>query len=65
MSDVDPSKSEKFERQVLELWDRVYQVWMAPDGSHGPKVTTEAVNHSWNNFVDDIVKSPGNDPNER
>lgn len=59
MSDVDPAKSEKFEKQVLELWDRIYQTWMTGNG-HGPKVTQEAVQHSWDTFVNDIQKSPGN-----
>ncbi|XP_022907141.2 transmembrane protein 245 [Onthophagus taurus] len=58
MSDVDPHKSEKFEKQVLELWDRVYQSWMTSDDAHGPKVSSEAVQHSWDNFVKDIKKSP-------
>ncbi|KRT84200.1 hypothetical protein AMK59_2418, partial [Oryctes borbonicus] len=58
MSDVDPAKSEKFERQVLELWDRIYQTWMTNDHDQGPKVTQEAVQHSWDTFVNDIQKSP-------
>lgn len=58
MSDVDPAKSEKFEKQVLELWDRIYQTWMTTD-HNGPKVTQEAVQHSWDRFVTDIQKSPG------
>ncbi|KAI4468773.1 transmembrane protein [Holotrichia oblita] len=58
MSDVDPAKSEKFEKQVLELWDRIYQTWMTTD-HNGPKVTQEAVQHSWDRFVNDIQKSPG------
>ncbi|GJQ76642.1 hypothetical protein Trydic_g15502 [Trypoxylus dichotomus] len=58
MSDVDPAKSEKFERQVLELWDRIYQTWMTNDHDEGPKVTQEAVQHSWDTFVHDIQKSP-------
>ncbi|KAK9746388.1 hypothetical protein QE152_g6196 [Popillia japonica] len=57
MSDVDPAKSEKFEKQVLELWDRIYQTWMTTD-HNGPKVTQEAVQHSWDRFVTDIQKSP-------
>lgn len=60
MSGVDPSKSEKLEQQVLELWDRIYQAWMNSDSdqSHGPKVTSDAVQKTWNNFIDDLQKSP-------
>lgn len=61
MSDVDTVKSEKLEKQVLELWDRIYQKWMsADDSASGPKVTSTAVEHSWKAFLDDIQKSPGN-----
>lgn len=59
MSDVDSAKSVKLEKQVLELWDRLYQTWMSSEDGHGPKVTQAAVASSWNSFLDDIKKSPG------
>lgn len=59
MNDVDLAKSAKLEKQVLELWDRLYQAWMSSDDSQGPKVTSAAVQHSWDAFIDDIQKSPG------
>lgn len=59
MNDVDSAKSIKLEKQVLELWDRLYQAWMSSDDGHGPKVTQAAVESSWNAFLDDIKKSPG------
>lgn len=59
MSDVDSAKSVKLEKQVLELWDRLYQAWMSTEDGHGPKVTQAAVESSWNAFLDDIKKSPG------
>lgn len=59
MNDVDSAKSIKLEKQVLELWDRVYQTWMSSEDEHGPKVTQAAVETSWNAFLDDIKKSPG------
>jgi hypothetical protein len=59
MTDVDSAKSEKLEKQVLELWDRVYQSWMSSDDTNGPKVTQDAVRISWENFMSDIQRSPG------
>lgn len=59
MSDVDPTKSAKLENQVLELFDRIYQTWMSSDNAeHGPKVTQDAIEDSWNTFIDDLQKSP-------
>uniref|UniRef100_A0AAR5Q941 Transmembrane protein 245 n=1 Tax=Dendroctonus ponderosae TaxID=77166 RepID=A0AAR5Q941_DENPD len=59
MTDADAVQSEKLERQVLELWDRIYQSWMTAHDGNGPKVTEEAVRSSWDAFVKDIRKSPG------
>ncbi|XP_044746913.1 transmembrane protein 245 [Coccinella septempunctata] len=58
MNDVNTSKSEKIEKQILELWDRVYQSWMTSNSPNGPSVTQEAVLSSWEAFVADIKKSP-------
>ncbi|XP_063905682.1 transmembrane protein 245 [Zophobas morio] len=58
MTDVDSAKSEKLEKQILELWDRVYQSWMSTDDANGPKVTSDAVRMSWENFMSDIQRSP-------
>ncbi|KAK9875494.1 hypothetical protein WA026_007885 [Henosepilachna vigintioctopunctata] len=58
MTDVDSAKSEKIERQVLELWDRIYQSWMTSASTNGPTVTQEAVASSWEAFIADIKKSP-------
>ncbi|KAK5647698.1 hypothetical protein RI129_002590 [Pyrocoelia pectoralis] len=58
VNNVDDAKSAKLEKQVLELWDRLYQNWMSSDNVHGPQVTTAAIQYSWNAFIDDIQKSP-------
>lgn len=59
MINIDSSKSEQLEKQILELWDRVYQNWMSTnDSSHGPKVTDDAVLLTWNSFIEDLQKSP-------
>lgn len=60
MADVDSAKSEKLEKQILELWDRVYQSWMSSNDGNGPQVTQEAVNMSWESFLADVKRSPGN-----
>ncbi|KAL3286205.1 hypothetical protein HHI36_000716 [Cryptolaemus montrouzieri] len=58
MTDVDSAKSEKIEKQILELWDRMYQSWMTSNSANGPTVTQEAVLSSWEAFVSDVKKSP-------
>ncbi|KAK4885062.1 hypothetical protein RN001_001333 [Aquatica leii] len=58
VNDVDNVKSAKLEKQVLELWDRLYQTWMSSDNVHGPQVTTAAIQYSFDAFMDDIKKSP-------
>lgn len=42
----------------MELWDRIYQNWMSTNDSNGPKVTEDAVQSSWEEFITDIQKSP-------
>ncbi|XP_066249575.1 transmembrane protein 245 [Euwallacea similis] len=58
MNDADSVQSEKLEKQILELWDRIYQSWMTNHDGNGPKVTGDAVHSSWQEFMRDIQKSP-------
>lgn len=58
LSEVDTAKSEKVEKQVLELWDRIYQTWMTSETTNGPKVTPTAVTTTWEAFIEDIQTSP-------
>ncbi|KDR24460.1 transmembrane protein 245 isoform X2 [Zootermopsis nevadensis] len=60
MKDVDNQKAALLEKQILDLWDRVYQAWMMSSGepSVGPTVTTGAVFTSWDNFMDGMQKTP-------
>ncbi|XP_057672498.1 transmembrane protein 245 [Diorhabda carinulata] len=58
MSNVDSTESKQLEKQILELWDRVYQNWMSSNDTHGPKVTDEAVILTWNDFIENLQKSP-------
>lgn len=58
---MDNQKAALLEKQILDLWDRVYQAWMMSSGepSVGPTVTTGAVFTSWDNFMDGMQKTPG------
>ena len=49
-------------KQVEELWDRVYQAWIAahPQApARGPVVTSEAVAITVDSLIDGIRKTPG------
>lgn len=62
LKDVEESKAAQLEKQVLELFDRVYQAWMmayTPDSLIGPTVTSTASTTSLNDFISGLQKTPG------
>lgn len=63
-SQVDSARASQLEMQVLELWDRLYQVWVMSAAAndvkmHGPMVTSDAVLSSWDSLVGRLTTTPG------
>jgi len=64
-SQVDTGRAAQLELQVLELWDRLYQVWVMSAAvsdakTQGPQVTSDAVLSSWDSLVGRLTTTPGN-----
>ncbi|XP_059481868.1 transmembrane protein 245 isoform X2 [Neocloeon triangulifer] len=60
---VETARAAQLEQQVLELWDRLYQVWVMSsavndDKTQGPVVTSDAVLSSWDSLVSRLTTTP-------
>ncbi|XP_026760777.2 transmembrane protein 245 isoform X2 [Galleria mellonella] len=61
LKEGEPDKVARVEQQILEIWDRVYQSWVSGHFTSpmGPQVDGTAIQDSWDNFVNDVSKTPG------
>nr|XP_053647813.1 transmembrane protein 245-like [Cherax quadricarinatus] len=61
LGETDEDKAIHLEKQVVELWDRIYQAWVAahPQApARGPVVTSEAVAMTFDSLVEGLRKTP-------
>ncbi|XP_069161260.1 transmembrane protein 245 isoform X5 [Procambarus clarkii] len=62
LGETDEDKAIQLEKQVVELWDRIYQAWVAAHPlppARGPVVTSEAVAMTFDSLVEGLRKTPG------
>ncbi|XP_069161259.1 transmembrane protein 245 isoform X3 [Procambarus clarkii] len=61
LGETDEDKAIQLEKQVVELWDRIYQAWVAAHPlppARGPVVTSEAVAMTFDSLVEGLRKTP-------
>lgn len=53
LDDKDPTKAEALEAEIVELWDRVYQMWMQKNSTE-VNVSEALANPSWNTLLEGL-----------
>lgn len=54
LDDKDPTKAEVLEEELIELWDRVYELWMQKNSTEVDDSTRPLASPSWNTLLDGL-----------